>query len=76
MIRIHLGRLLADRKIRRVDLSEQTGISENALSNLYHEKTDRIKFDTLNKICTALNCSLCDLLEYVPDAEGKQAEHH
>ncbi|MGZ3947267.1 MAG: helix-turn-helix domain-containing protein [Flavisolibacter sp.] len=69
MIRIHLGRLLADRKIRRVDLSEQTGISENALSNLFYEKTDRIKFDTLNKICTALNCSLCDLLEYVPDKQ-------
>jgi putative transcriptional regulator len=49
------------------DVSKETGISKNALSVLYHEKTDRIRFDTIDKICTALHCAVSDLLEYVPD---------
>jgi len=51
------------------DLSKQTGISKNALSDLYHEKTDRIRFDTLDKICKALHCSVADLVEYVQDEQ-------
>jgi len=56
------------------ELSLQTGISKNALSNLYHEKTDRISFDTLDKICTALDCSVSDLLEHVKDEPGETHE--
>ncbi len=69
MIRIHLGRLLGERKMKMSDLSKQTGISKNALSDLYHEKTDRIRFDTLDKICKALHCSVADLVEYVQDEQ-------
>jgi putative transcriptional regulator len=67
MIRIHLGRLLGERKLKMSQLSQQTGISKNALSDLYYEKTKGIQFDTLEKICAALNCTVADLLEYVPD---------
>jgi len=67
MIRIHLSRLLGERKIKRSELSKVTGISENALLALYHEKVDQIRFVTLNKICAALNCGINDLLEYIPD---------
>jgi putative transcriptional regulator len=72
MIRIHLGRLLGERKMKMSDLSKQTGISKNALSDLYHEKTDRIRFDTLDKICTALHCSVSDLVEYVQDEQRER----
>jgi putative transcriptional regulator len=67
MIRIHLGRLLGERKMKMSQLSEQTGISKNSLSDLYHEKTKGIQFDTLEKICAALNCTIADLMEYVKD---------
>ena len=67
MIRIHLGRLLGERKMKMSELSIKTGISKNALSDLYHEKTKGIQFDSLDKICTALNCTVADLLEYAPD---------
>jgi putative transcriptional regulator len=52
------------------ELSRETGIAKNALSDLYHEKTKGIQFDTLEKICAALNCTVADLLEYVPDESG------
>ncbi len=73
MIRIHLGRLLGERKMKMAKLSRLTGISKNALSVLYYEKTKGIQFDTLSKICAALHCTPADLLEYVPD-EAKKKE--
>ena len=51
------------------ELSRQTGIAKNSLSDLYREKVKGVQFETLDKICKALNCSLSDLLEYVPDGE-------
>jgi putative transcriptional regulator len=56
------------------ELSKQTGISKNALSDLYYEKTDRVRFETLNKLCQALHCSLCELLEYMPDEASNTQE--
>ena len=51
------------------ELSRQTGIAKNSLSDLYHEKVKGVQFETLDKICHALNCSIADLLEYVPDKQ-------
>jgi putative transcriptional regulator len=70
MIRIHLGKLLGERKMKMSQLSQQTGISKNAISVLYYEKTKGIQFDTLEKICKVLDCSVCDLLEYAPDDQA------
>ncbi len=73
MIRIHLGRLLGERKMKMAELSRLTGMSHNALSDLYYERTKGIQFETLSKICKALQCQPADLLEYVPDPEKKMA---
>ena len=67
MIKVHLGRLLGERKMKMAELSRQTGITKKALSALYHEKNKGIQFDTLENICQALDCSVSDILEYVPD---------
>jgi len=45
------------------DLANATGLHRNGLTRLYNENTDGIKFETLEKICTALNCEISDLLE-------------
>ena len=70
MIQIHLGRLLGERKMKVAELSRQTGVSEHALLKLYHEKLDGMRFDTLAKICKALNCQVSDLLEYRPQEQN------
>ena len=69
MIQILLSRLLGERKMKMSELSRQTGIAKNSLSDLYHEKVKGVQFETLDKICHALNCSIADLLEYVPDKQ-------
>lgn len=40
---------------------------ENALSDLYHERVKAIRFDTPEKICKALECTVGELIEYQPD---------
>lgn len=55
---------------RKMDISEVAKISNlayNTIYNLYYDKTKGIDFDTLNKLCFALNCSVNDLLIYKED---------
>jgi len=66
-IKIHLGRLLGERKLRASEVARKTGINKNTLSSLYNEKVSGIRFDTLERLCKFLNCSIGDLIEYVPD---------
>ena len=66
-IRVHLGKLLGERKLRASEVARKTGINKNTLSSLYNEKVSGIRFDTLERLCKFLNCSIGDLIEYVPD---------
>lgn len=71
-IRIHLGRLLGERKLRAAEVARKTGINNNTLSSLYREELSGIRFETLEKLCEFLGCSVGDLLEYVPDEKDKK----
>lgn len=67
LIKVHLSRLLGERKMKISDLSNATGLHRNGLSKLYKEETDGVKFETLEKVCKALDCKIEDLLEIVED---------
>lgn len=63
MIKNNLPVIMAKNRIRISELSRMTGISANAISNLYNEKTTMISFDTIEKICKALDCTVGELFE-------------
>jgi len=67
LIKVHLSKLLGERKMKVSDLSNLTGLHRNGLSKLYKEETDGIKFETLEKVCKALDCRIEDLLEIVEE---------
>lgn len=67
MIKIHLSRLLGERKWTQSDLARKTGIRPNTINEWYHELIERISLDHLEKICEALECEAGELIEYVPD---------
>lgn len=67
MISCNLPILLAERKLRVADLVRNTDISKSTLHRIYNDKTTRIEFDTLNKLCEALEVEPGDILKYVPD---------
>lgn len=43
-------------------LSKETGISTSALSNICANKTTKIDFIVLQKICNALHCDITDII--------------
>ncbi|MFA6989111.1 MAG: helix-turn-helix transcriptional regulator [Candidatus Gastranaerophilaceae bacterium] len=67
MIKNNLSKIMGEKRINMVKLSELTGLSRNAIFQLYHDKTSQITFDTINKMCTALQCTTQELFEYIPD---------
>lgn len=44
-------------------LAQETGIAHSTINKLCNGKTDRIKFETLEKICHNLNCDIEDVFK-------------
>jgi len=62
---VNLDVMLAKRKLKLKELSEEVGVSTVNLSILKQGKVKAIRFSTLNAICLALDCQPGDILEYV-----------
>ena len=60
---VRLDVMLARRKMTSRDLAERVGITEQNLSLLKSGKVKGVRFETLAKICAALECQPGDLLE-------------
>ena len=70
---VNIDVMLAKRKMSVTELSEKVGITLANISILKNGRAKAIKLETLNKICTALDCQPGDILEYRP--EEIQPEH-
>ena len=64
---VNLDVMMARRKIRGRDLAARIGITEQNLSLLKSGRVRGVRFETLEKLCAALQCQPGDLLEYRPD---------
>lgn len=60
-----LWKLLIDKKMTKTELREKTKISSTTLAKL--GKDEIVSNDVINKICTVLNCSVCDIYDLVKD---------
>ena len=67
MIKIHLSKILGEKRMSQKKLSELTDIRRATINEMYHELVERVNLDYLSKICQVLNVKIEDLLEYVPD---------
>lgn len=72
MIKIKVSDLLGQHKMTRKDLAIKANIRPNTVSALYDETIQRLDKDMLNEICKVFNCSISDVLEYIPD-ENEEA---
>lgn len=70
---VRLDVMLALRKMRSRELAEKVGITEQNISVLKSGKVKGIRFETLAKICHALECQPGDLLEAVEIGSGPNA---
>lgn len=61
---INLDVMLARRKMSLTELSESVGITLSNLSILKTGKAKAIRLETLDAICSALDCQPGDILEF------------
>jgi putative transcriptional regulator len=61
---INLDVMMARRKMSLTELSERVGITLSNLSILKTGKAKAIRLETLEAICSALDCQPGDILEY------------
>lgn len=67
---VNLDVMMARRKIRGRDLAARIGITEQNLSLLKSGKVRGVRFETLEKLCEALDCQPGDLLEHRADDQS------
>lgn len=63
MLRLKIDKILIEQNKTPYWLSKQTGISPNNIGRICNKRTNEIRFDTIEKLCKALNCSINDLFE-------------
>jgi putative transcriptional regulator len=61
---VNLDVMLARRKMRSKELAERIGITEQNVSLLKTGKVKGVRFDTLARLCEALDCQPGDILEF------------
>ncbi|BDS25612.1 transcriptional regulator [Enterobacter asburiae] len=65
---VHLDKMLVEKKMTSRALAAFVGITEQNLSLLKSGKVKGIRFDTLAKICEAMQCQPGDILSWEPDS--------
>lgn len=61
-----LFKLLIDRDIKKKELAERAGISISTITKMGKDGAV-VSSDVLVKICTALDCTVDDIFEIIPD---------
>ena len=64
--RIKLDELIEKSGISKNKLSHKAEMQRTQLNNYCNNQITRLDIDVLARICTVLNCSISDLLEFVP----------
>ena len=65
-----LWKLMIDKNINKTSLRKQAGITSNAMAKM--GKNQPVSVEVLAKVCHVLDCTLDDILEFLPDESSKQ----
>lgn len=66
-IKIHLDKMMSEKKVSLNELSHRVGITLSNLSIIKNEKSKAIRLSTLEALCKALDCQPGDILEYIKE---------
>lgn len=70
MIKCHLSRILGEKRLKIADVTRDTEINRGTLTRLFYDKTQRVDLDALDKLCAYLDCTISDLLEFIPEEDS------
>ena len=63
-----LWKLLIDKNLKKVDLTERLEISSSTIAKM--TKNEAVSLRVLEKICRELDCDFGDIIHYVKDEEA------
>ena len=69
-IKCKLSTLMGENRYNMGYVHEKTGLSRTTISNLYHDRMERIDYVTLSKLCELFNCPVGDILEHHKEGEA------
>lgn len=67
MVRLTLDKYLDKCGITRYELAKRTDIKFQTIDRYYKNLVVRYDSYILDRICSALNCNVCDIIEYSED---------
>ena len=67
MVKMTLDKYLEKRGISRYELAKRTEVKFQTIDRYYKNKVVRYDSYILDRICTALDCELSDIIEYTKD---------
>lgn len=65
-----LWKILIDKDMKKKDLCAAAGISHASMAKL--GKNENVTTDVLVKICSALQCNIGDIVDFLPESEELQ----
>ena len=76
MLSLKVNQLLKQQGKTPFWLGKQTGISQHNIGKICNGETSTIRFDTLEKICKTLNCSINELFDSDDPQMKRLLSHH
>lgn len=67
-----LWKLLIDKGLNKTKLTTIAGITTNAVAKM--GKNESVQLEVLAKICDALNCTMDDIVEFIPEENDNSSE--
>ena len=69
MVKLTIDKYLDSHGISRYELAKRTDIKFQTIDRYYKNRVIRYDAYILDRICTALECDLCDIIEYVNESK-------
>ena len=64
MIEVKLDEIMLKRNISNTELAGWSGVRPNTISDMRKGGAKAIRLETLDAICSAMNCQVAELLEF------------
>ena len=71
MVRLTLDKYLEKRGITRYELAKRIDVKFQTIDRYYKNRVVRYDSYILDRICTALECNVCDIIEFVNDGDAE-----
>ena len=70
MVRLTIDKYLEKRGITRYELAKRTEVKFQTIDRYYKNRVVRYDSYILDRICTALECDIIDIVEYIKDSNN------